>query len=425
MMKHRAIRSMSTACVTLVLLGSAALQTAAQEPARTYPSLPGAVRRPPAWLGKDVPFDVAAFSAAPQPGLNAAPLYLDAFFEFSAEMSSCFAPGPETEARAKRAREHTLLRRPLNPYSPSNLDRVALKSALADCKDGFRKLSQAQKQQRCLFETGFGVVSTDAMPHLQAAREVSRVAQLSIIDSLERDDLRAAMATAEVVLQMAHDLQRRGPMVCQLVHVALVDFAGQYLVSPILSHPKLTAAQCSRLIRSLADLESHGIDGYSEGLKAEYLSARTALRDVSGRPGDPDRSAAELSKAETWRRLKNLPALIQDPKQKALPEAILADLPKATPQQYREAAAALNTYYPDVLAAAKLPIARKLARTRSAGGFPARTASAARQACPSARIWHGRAKEDHRGADNARGPTARNREPGGGQAVADHAHGPA
>ena len=105
MKKNNLMRSISTATVTLILLAGTELHTAAQQTTRRYPSLPGAVEGPPAWLGKEVPFDLAAYFAAPSPPQNAAPLYLDAFFEFGSEMAECFPPGPETEARAKKSRE--------------------------------------------------------------------------------------------------------------------------------------------------------------------------------------------------------------------------------------------------------------------------------------------------------------------------------
>ncbi len=76
-------RRTSIVLVTLIFVAAAACDAAAQGPERTYPSLIGAVKKPPAWLGKEVPFDVAAYFAAPPPGQNAAPLYLDAIFEFS------------------------------------------------------------------------------------------------------------------------------------------------------------------------------------------------------------------------------------------------------------------------------------------------------------------------------------------------------
>ena len=48
---------------------------------------------PPDGIGPGAPFDVAAFFAAPPPELNAAPLYLDALFEFGPELAVCFPNG--------------------------------------------------------------------------------------------------------------------------------------------------------------------------------------------------------------------------------------------------------------------------------------------------------------------------------------------
>ncbi len=367
-------RTTSIVLVTLVFVAAAACDTAAQGPARTYPSLNGAVKKPAAWLGKEVPFDVAAYFAAPPPGQNAAPLYLDAIFEFSAEVSSCFAPGPGTEARTRTVRERTQLVRPLQEAfarDPASVDRVALKSALENYKVGFQKLGQAQRRPRCVFENGLGMLTL--LPHAQAAREVVRVTQLSSLVSLDRGDLAACISNIEGVLRLARDLQPRGPMICQLVSIALRNVVSRGFVAPILSHPKLTAAQCTRLIKAFTDHESRAIDGYSEGLKAEYLMARTTLRDASGRPGDPDRATAEQAKTETLRMLGEIS---QDPNWRVRMVTMLADLAKATPQDYAEAVAAINTHYRDLLAAAKLPFAQRQAKVQSAGGFPASNSSA-------------------------------------------------
>ncbi len=67
------------------------------------PHLPGAVTQPPPWLDRNAPFDVAAFFAAPPPEQNAAPLYLDAFFEFDSGMAVCFPDGPDREGRKRAA----------------------------------------------------------------------------------------------------------------------------------------------------------------------------------------------------------------------------------------------------------------------------------------------------------------------------------
>src|SRR5580765_419919 len=52
-------------------------------PERSYPSLPGAVRECPEWLKKNVPFDVVEWFAVVPLEENAAPLYLDALYEFA------------------------------------------------------------------------------------------------------------------------------------------------------------------------------------------------------------------------------------------------------------------------------------------------------------------------------------------------------
>jgi len=58
------------------------------------------------------------------------------------------------------------------------------------------------------------------------------------------------------------------------------------VVTPILSHPKLTAAQCDRLMKVFNEHESRAIDGYSEALKARYLALRATLHDASANNTD-------------------------------------------------------------------------------------------------------------------------------------------
>lgn len=368
------VRLVSIVSATLVLLVTAVLDTAAQGPVRAYPSIPGAVSSPPAWLGKDVPFDVAAYFDAPPPAQNAAPLYLDALFEFSGDLAGCFPSGPETEARAKAARERAQRLRPLTEAftrDPSSVDRAALKAVLPSYQTGFQKLGQAQQRSRCVFESGLGV--TSVMPHAQATREVVWVVCLRTLASLDRGDIDGAIANVTGALRMARDLQRRGGSIPQLVYAAEVRLLTKSAVTPILSHPKLTAAQCDRLIKAFTEHEARALDGYSEALKAKYVVLRTTLHDVSGRPGDRDRTAADKAKADT---LAILEQLVQDPQQKARVQTIKAELPNATSQQYADAVAAGNTYYRNLLAAAKLPYAEKQARVQSVSSLPETKAGA-------------------------------------------------
>ena len=108
----RTIRVMKRLCpcglgAALILVGVIAVlgqdgprpgagRTDAGEP---YPRLPGAVTKAPDWIGADAPFDVAKFFAALPRDRNAAPLYLDALFEFNSEMAVCFPEGPERDRR--------------------------------------------------------------------------------------------------------------------------------------------------------------------------------------------------------------------------------------------------------------------------------------------------------------------------------------
>ena len=133
----------------------------------------------------------------------------------------------------------------------------------------------------------------------------------------------------------------------------------------VVSHPKLKGSQCDRLIKLLVDHEAHALDGYSEASKAEYLTERRTLYDAAGRPGDPDRAAADKAKAAVFDAFAqfNVP-LSPDAKQAF--EAMKAELPKATPEQFAEAVADINTHYRNLVAAAKLSDREKQTNAKSA-----------------------------------------------------------
>ena len=59
--------------------------------ALVYPSFPDAVTEVPPWNDAKPPFDLAEFLKAPPAEENAAPLYLDALFEFE-DLSFCYVP---------------------------------------------------------------------------------------------------------------------------------------------------------------------------------------------------------------------------------------------------------------------------------------------------------------------------------------------
>jgi hypothetical protein len=373
MKKNNPTRSISTTTLALVLLAGAALHTAAQQPTRRHPSLPGAVDRLPSWLGKQAPFDLAAYFAAPSARQNAAPLYLDALFEFGSEMAECFPPGPETEARAKKVRERLRRLLPLGEAfqrDPASVDRAEMTAVIATYEAGFQKMNQAQQRPRCVFESGLTFATH--LPHVQTSRYVALVVSLRTLASLDRGDLNAPIADAARVLRMARDLQPRGGGIVEQIYAEEVGAVTKDVVTPVLSHVRLTEAHCDRLIKVLIDHEAHALDGLSEALKADYLEERVTLYDLAGRPGDRDRAAADKARVAVFEAFRefNIP----------LPpnlRAMMADVPKATPQQYADAVTDINTYYSRLFAAAKLPYGQKQAEAQSAGGVTSGTKSSA------------------------------------------------
>jgi hypothetical protein len=86
------VKLMVASWIALLVASTASGQGAGHEP-----QLPGAVTKAPSRIRK-APFDVATFFQLPPPSQNAAPLYLDAFFEFGEEMAACFTPDQRRHA---------------------------------------------------------------------------------------------------------------------------------------------------------------------------------------------------------------------------------------------------------------------------------------------------------------------------------------
>ena len=134
------------------------------DPGGPYPRLPGAVTKAPDWIGDDAPFDVKKYFAAVPRDRNAAPLYLDALFEFSSEVAVCFPEGPERERRRQAADDR--MKRYMEVYEQLRKDEAAVSPEAIDVvialyDSGFRKLAEAQKRDRCVFEAG---ASPDTIP---------------------------------------------------------------------------------------------------------------------------------------------------------------------------------------------------------------------------------------------------------------------
>ena len=90
--------------------------------------------------------------------------------------------------------------------------------------------------------------------------------------AVERRDFDAAIRDVEAVLRLVRDLQPRGTMINQLVAAAITQVVCADLVKTILAAPGLRVEHCDRLLKVFLDHEASSIDGYAEGLRAEYLT---------------------------------------------------------------------------------------------------------------------------------------------------------
>jgi hypothetical protein len=270
-----------------------------------YPRLPGAVTKAPAWIGADAPFDVDRFFAPVPRDRNAAPLYLDAFFEFNSEMTSCFPEGPETVRRRQAADARSMRYGELDRALREDASAVpaeAIDAVIALYDAGFRKLGEAQRRDRCIFETGLGVELL-VYNYLQAARQVARVASLRVRRAVERGDFDAAIRDVEMVLRMVRDLQPRGSMIAELVAAAITQVVCLDLVKTIFVDPGLRVEHCDRLLKVLLAHEASAIDGYAEALRAEYVIGHIWLRDIDR---TEPQVAAQASPAERARLVREL-----------------------------------------------------------------------------------------------------------------------
>jgi hypothetical protein len=259
--------------------------------ARTYPSFPDAATEPPPWIGERAPFDVAKFFETPPAEENAAPLYLDAFFEFSRDVSICFLPSGQEpqgetlrrcEVAQKRGKEFSRLAQAWEK-DPESVDEAAVDAWLAQYETGFQKLAHAQKRPQCVFETGVGVAAL--LPHTQA-RQIARIAKWRVSRDLARGNIDRPIEDVLLVLRLSRDLQPRGHVICQLVSAAMDNLCCEEIITQILRADGLGQEHCDRLIGELTQHEVASQRRMTEGVRMEYLIARKTFHDFQHHTGD-------------------------------------------------------------------------------------------------------------------------------------------
>lgn len=341
-----------------------------------YPRLPGAVTSPPDWLGRDAgaPFDLARYFAAPPRASNAAPLYLDALFEFGVGMASCFPEGPERERRRLAVSE--ALKRHAAVWEafykdPRSVPAPKLDEIIKLYDTGFRKLAEAQRRERCVFETDIGIFAT--LPHVDAARQVSRVASIRVQRAVERRDFDAAIRDVETVLRLTRDLQPRGPMMSQLVVSAVTQVVCfDIIMGRILPAPGLRDAHCDRLLAVLAGHDAKATDGYAELVRGEYLSSRRLLHRLVHDQAELDRQLKTRPGELVKTILRSPPGPGAPPRStRPVPDDADARVARAKPADLARVVPEIDAYHRAILGLDGIPYAARLARIEGLERSPA------------------------------------------------------
>jgi len=258
------------------------------EPLPTLPRIPGAVTRIPDWLAKnaaDAPIDLVRFFTAGPLEENAAPLYLDALFEFSTEVADCFAEAERTRRRPIVEQRQQRFNKLFTKWkqNPDSVDRLEVDSLLKQYELGFQKLAEAQRRPRCGFAITIDILGMAR--HGVAAGAVAQVASVRAWRDAQRGNLDAAVSNVELILRLSRDLRPRGFMIHQLMSLAVDAVLLRRLVTPMLNAQRLSTHHCDSLLAELQKHEQESLDAYAEGVRGEYVYSRFSLHDLQYRTG--------------------------------------------------------------------------------------------------------------------------------------------
>jgi hypothetical protein len=314
----------------------------------SYPSLPGAVTKAPDWAVTNAPFDIAAYFTAPAD--NAAPLYLDALFEFGPDdMKDCLAPA-EVERRGPPAKLRLLQAEAfIDSFKsdPKSVPPASIDAVVSGYEPALKMLTAAQERKACLF--GLGIGHLTPLPHLNAARTAANIILMQINRELHRGDIDRAISEVEMLLRFSRDVRSCGGAVGGLVSISIDLRIDRNVIPEILADPDLTKDRCDRMLRALAkhEADSDLVRGIFQG---EYVLLRSLLRpevrdfllEVAKQPKLND--MFQGADAETFTKLADLAAHLTPADFDAQLEAInqwyksMLDLSQQPRQQRSEAA---------------------------------------------------------------------------------------
>ena len=283
---------------------------------------------------------MAAFFAAPPPELNAAPLYLDALFEFGPELAVCFPEDAETDRRTRLAERRSQAIDAL--YSAFRKDATsvsdqAIDGLITELEPALCKVAAAQHRPRCVFDLDLDMFGP--VPHVIPARRVARFVVLKTHRCLDRGDAEQPLHDLEVVLRLVRDLRPRGSLICQIVATAIGEMATDQITPARLASPAFRDEHARRLLDLLGRHEAVSIDGYQEGMRYEYLVLRKSLAVIAKDP-------RQLGKALGY---PDPPTGKRDEETEALARDLERHI-KTKPEAIAEANDRIDEYFRDLLA---------------------------------------------------------------------------
>ena len=242
---------------------------------------PDSVKEPPAMIANDPLFDVPALFESPPADENAAPLYLDPFYDVEPSMSVCFPDGPDRKSTAQNLSDRLAAMFPTGRdpvFNDSSRDAI-----LRELQPVLRKVQVAQQRPKCMFHLGISINAL--IPHCQAIRNVQRAAVLRVDQALDQENFDQALDMIKLSFRMSRDVGARGGYICQLVTVGTEAVAFLRMVDPFLAHAKLKPEHTRRLAKILIDHRANRVDVFLTGNRVEYLSHRIAVHDIQHRTG--------------------------------------------------------------------------------------------------------------------------------------------
>ena len=249
-----------------------------------YPRLPGAVTRLPDWVGTGAPFDVAKYFSAPARAVNAAPIYLDGFFEFSDELVVCFPEGPERDRRRQaaeyRGKQYRELAEALFKDEKVRFRGDDRRGHHPPCH-GLQEARRGTAPRKVCFRGWHRRLAL--LPHLQGARQVTRIASASRASRRGASAIsNAAIRDVEMVLRLARDLQPRGGIFGQLVAAAITQVVGADMLPRLLASSELGVRDCNRLHQECSpSTRPARTTGMSRGFEGSTWSAVSRSRSSS------------------------------------------------------------------------------------------------------------------------------------------------